>query len=86
MDIGRQPAWPRIWGELFLKIIFLNVNWLIFNSFTETYGEDVLLGQKLGESFIKGQQGNDMTNKTKVASCLKHYIGYGLPANGMNTF
>ena len=26
MDIGRQPAWPRIWGELFLKIIFLNVN------------------------------------------------------------
>jgi beta-glucosidase len=26
MDIGRQPAWPRIWGELFLKKIFLNVN------------------------------------------------------------
>ena len=41
-----------------------------------------MLGQKLGESYIKGQQGNDLTNKTKVASCLKHYIGYGLPANG----
>ena len=36
----------------------------------------------MGEAFVKGQQGNDLKNKTKTASCLKHYIGYGLPYNG----
>ena len=48
----------------------------------ETFGEDVLLSEKLGEAYIKGQQGNDLKNRTKTASCLKHYIGYGFPYNG----
>ena len=59
----------RLKSHLFLRI------W-------ETYGEDVALGQKMGEAFVKGQQGNDLKDKTKTASCLKHYIGYGLPYNG----
>ncbi|RNA13674.1 beta-glucosidase, partial [Brachionus plicatilis] len=48
----------------------------------ETYGEDPYLVGKMGEAFIKGSQGNDLKNRTKVATCLKHYVGYSLPFNG----
>jgi len=48
----------------------------------ETYGEDPYLAGKMGENYIHGSQGNDIKNRTKLATCLKHYIGYSLPFNG----
>ncbi|CAF1005435.1 unnamed protein product [Brachionus calyciflorus] len=48
----------------------------------ETYGEDVYLASKMGYAYILGHQGNDIKNRTKSATCLKHYLGYSLPFNG----
>ncbi|MCL5027783.1 MAG: glycoside hydrolase family 3 C-terminal domain-containing protein [Bacteroidetes bacterium] len=48
----------------------------------ETYGEDVYLDLKMGESYIEGAQGNDIGDKDKVAVCLKHYVGYSFPIDG----
>ncbi len=48
----------------------------------ETLGEDVFLVKTLGEAMIKGYEGNDISDKTKVASCMKHYIGYSFPLSG----
>jgi beta-glucosidase len=50
----------------------------------ETYGEDVYLASKLGESYIKGAQGNDLSATDKLATCLKHYVGYSFPTNGID--
>jgi len=38
----------------------------------------------MGAAVIKGYQGdnNDIGNKYKVASCLKHYLGYSFPLDG----
>ena len=48
----------------------------------ETYGEDVHLASVLGESFIKGHQGDDFSAPDKAATCLKHFVGYSFPING----
>ncbi len=48
----------------------------------ETYGEDVYLDSKMGESYIEGAQGDDISDKDKVAVCLKHYVGYSFPISG----
>lgn len=50
----------------------------------ETYGEDVYLASKMGESYIKGAQGNDISAPDKLATCLKHYVGYSFPINGLD--
>lgn len=45
----------------------------------ETYGEDVYLASQLGDSYIRAShaQGN-------FATCLKHYVGYSFPINGLD--
>lgn len=48
----------------------------------ETYGEDVFLAQEMGEGFIKGMQGNDVSNKENVATCMKHFLGYSVTMSG----
>ena len=48
----------------------------------ETYGEDPHLAAHMGYAYIRGSEGDDLKNDTKVASCLKHYIGYSYPFNG----
>jgi beta-glucosidase len=50
----------------------------------ETYGEDVHLASRMGESYVKGHQGSDLKNTTSAATCLKHYIGYSQPTNGFD--
>ena len=47
----------------------------------ETFGEDVHLSSVLGTAMIKGYQGT-LGDSTKVASCMKHYLGYGSPLSG----
>lgn len=48
----------------------------------ETFGEDVYLAKTMGRSMVIGYEGKDISNKYKVASCLKHYMGYSLPLSG----
>lgn len=48
----------------------------------ETFGEDPLLASVMGRAYIEGMQGNDYGAPDKVATCLKHYIGYSYPASG----
>lgn len=50
----------------------------------ETYGEDVYLASQMGKYYILGAQGNDIGNKDKLATCLKHYVGYSYPLNGLD--
>ena len=50
----------------------------------ESFGEDVYLTSQLGVQMIKGYEGdqNDIANKYKVASCLKHFLGYTTTVSG----
>ncbi len=48
----------------------------------ETLGEDTYLTKTMGRAIIKGYQGDDISNKYKVASCMKHYLGYSFPLSG----
>jgi len=48
----------------------------------ETYGEDSYLSTVMGEAFIRGAQGDDISEFDKTAVCLKHFWAYGHPANG----
>ncbi len=50
----------------------------------ETFGEDVLLASRMGEAVINGYEGldNNIGDPERVASCLKHFVGYGVPRSG----
>ncbi len=50
----------------------------------ETYGEDSYLASVMGVAAIEGFQGgsNDNIGHNYIASCLKHYMGYGSPQSG----
>lgn len=50
----------------------------------EGFGEDPYLGSVFGSELIKGYQGDDNTpgNPYKLASCMKHFIGYSVPISG----
>lgn len=50
----------------------------------ETYGEDVYLAQQLGGAYIYGSQNNPLVGKDRFVTCLKHYVGYSLPFNGLD--
>ncbi len=48
----------------------------------ETYGEDVYLASVMGAEYVKGLQGDNISNPEKVAACAKHYLGYSFPLSG----
>ncbi|MEO8231358.1 MAG: glycoside hydrolase family 3 N-terminal domain-containing protein [Ignavibacteriota bacterium] len=50
----------------------------------ETFGEDVYLASQIGSSYIQGAQGSDISFPYKLATCLKHYVGYSFPINGLD--
>ena len=50
--------------------------------FFETFGEDPYVASVMGAAYIKGLQGDDISNPVKVAACMKHYLGYGFPYSG----
>lgn len=51
--------------------------------FGETYGEDTYLVKEMGIASIKGMEGDgDLSKPTRVASCMKHYVGYSNPLTG----
>ena len=50
----------------------------------ETFGEDPYVVTELGKEMIKGYEGEnaDVSNPEKVATSLKHFLGYMVPASG----
>ncbi|MBN1362869.1 MAG: glycoside hydrolase family 3 C-terminal domain-containing protein, partial [Sedimentisphaerales bacterium] len=48
----------------------------------ETFGEDAYLASTMGAAYIRGQQGDSLSNPLKVAVCMKHYLGYSAPHSG----
>ncbi|UII28104.1 glycoside hydrolase family 3 C-terminal domain-containing protein [Fulvivirga maritima] len=54
----------------------------LWSRFEETFGEDVYLVSEMGSAAIKAYQGDDLTAYSSVAACLKHFLGYSLPASG----
>ncbi|KAF9411838.1 hypothetical protein BGZ94_001217 [Podila epigama] len=50
----------------------------------ETFGEDPYLVSQMGSSIIKGLQGNYKKDRTRVAACMKHFIGYSASRNGQD--
>ncbi len=48
----------------------------------EGFGEDPLLSSKMGVAMVEGFEGGGIGEKERVASCLKHFIGYGAPFSG----
>ncbi|SBW06861.1 glycoside hydrolase family 3 N-terminal domain-containing protein [uncultured Dysgonomonas sp.] len=49
----------------------------------ETYGEDSYLISEMGKEMTRGYQGEGSDiGKDHVAACLKHYLGYSVPASG----
>lgn len=52
--------------------------------FWETFGEDPFLATEFGKQYIEGLQGKDFGAPDRVASCMKHYVGYSFPLNGLD--
>ncbi len=48
----------------------------------ETFGEDTHMHNVMGRAFIEGQQGSSWGDTTRVATCIKHFAGYGTPFTG----
>ncbi len=48
----------------------------------ETFGEDPYLVSEMGKQVINGYQGDDLSEMTSVAGCLKHFLGYSVPVSG----
>ncbi|MBW4361979.1 glycoside hydrolase family 3 N-terminal domain-containing protein [Flavobacterium taihuense] len=48
----------------------------------ESFGEDAYLSTQMGAAMVNGFEGNDVGSKYNVASCMKHYIGYGSTTTG----
>jgi len=54
----------------------------LWSRFWETFGEDAYMAAAMGAAYVHGQQGDDISDPTKVAACMKHYYGYSFPLSG----
>ncbi len=50
----------------------------------ETLGEDPYLASMMATAYVKGLEGdnNEVSQKDKIAACVKHYLGYSFPFTG----
>ena len=48
----------------------------------ECFGEDPYANAVFCEAVVKGYQGDDLSEKNRIAACLKHYVGYGASEAG----
>jgi beta-glucosidase len=48
----------------------------------ESFGEDAYLSSQMGAAMVAGFEGDDVNSKYHVASCMKHFIGYGSTTTG----
>jgi beta-glucosidase len=54
----------------------------LWSRFFETLGEDPVLASQMGAEMVRGYQGNNPAESTRVAACMKHFVGYSLPRSG----
>lgn len=45
-------------------------------------GEDTYLTTVMGVAMVKGFQGDSLNSPTSIASCPKHFVGYGAAEGG----
>ena len=89
-----NPEFARIMGEItayemrassqpwnFAPVLDVSMQPL-WGRIYETFGEDTRINSVMGKAFVDGQQGNSIADTTRVAVCLKHFIGYGTPLSG----
>lgn len=50
--------------------------------FPETFGESSHLCGELGAEIVRAYEGNGLKKGAGVAACLKHFLGYSVPASG----
>ncbi len=48
----------------------------------EGAGEDPYLDVQMGVAMVKGYQGEDLSDPTAMAACIKHFVGYGAAEGG----
>ena len=48
----------------------------------ESNGEDPYLSSELAKAYVKGYQGDDLSDPFAVAACVKHFAGYGFAEAG----
>ena len=48
----------------------------------ESAGEDPYLTSIMAEAYVKGFQGDDLSNPNSLAACGKHFVGYGAAEGG----
>lgn len=49
---------------------------------TEGGGEDPYLGSAMARAYVRGYQGKSLAAADSIASCVKHYVGYGAAEAG----
>ncbi|OMJ29211.1 Lysosomal beta glucosidase [Smittium culicis] len=68
---------------VFSPLADVNMNKLWSRNF-ENFGEDPYLAGEMVYHSIKGLQGDYKNDRSKVAACVKHFIGYSSPINGQD--
>ncbi|MNE86773.1 Periplasmic beta-glucosidase precursor [compost metagenome] len=48
----------------------------------ESTGEDAYLNGCFARAMVEGYQGSDLSEKGRLAACIKHFAGYGAPEGG----
>lgn len=48
----------------------------------EGSGEDPYLDTQMGVAMVKGYQGENLSDPTSIAACIKHFVGYGAAEGG----
>jgi beta-glucosidase len=48
----------------------------------EGAGEDPYLGSAMAQAYVRGYQGESLSNPDSVAACVKHFVGYGAAEGG----
>jgi beta-glucosidase len=48
----------------------------------ESAGEDPYLGSAIAAAYVRGYQGNSLSNPDSLAACSKHFVGYGAVEGG----
>ncbi len=48
----------------------------------EGSGEDPYLDTQMGLAMVRGYQGDDLSDPTAMAACIKHFVGYGAAEGG----
>ncbi|KAI8319366.1 putative lysosomal beta glucosidase, partial [Martensiomyces pterosporus] len=65
----------------FAPVLDLGVNKLWPRCY-ENFGEDPYLSSQMAVASVHGFQGDYKKDRTRVAACMKHFIGYGYPFDG----